>query len=382
MEKTFVLFPRSEDKMLIQCTKKLLTELKVKPASSSEENALFSWHANLLTINRRKTLVLMNDSNRYIIVLHGLKAIHLKKIDQLILQAIEETFRDEGVRDDVIEQYISQSKEVTFTTTKNRTLVARLTKACEAVDAFESELNTDKINQPALNMRVSRLLVGTGKNEYTNPNEVLYDDLTNLVGDRIFSSEALILHMKLKLENSNVWRRVIVPKNITFTELHQTLQIVFGWQDYHLHEFIIYKAKPKDLNKTMRSDDNSLPHIKLVSHEEVLQYDSVVPMKVETGEKLVDYLPAEITYTYDLGDNWQHSIVIEQMIDNYDKNHPTCLAGEGNAPPEDVGGEPGYEEFLKSIADPTHPEFWHMKQWGISQGYEEFDIEMINRKLS
>ncbi|MBM7606314.1 hypothetical protein JOC75_004362 [Metabacillus crassostreae] len=368
--------------MLIQCTKKLLTELMVKPASSSEENALFSWHANFLTINRRKTLVLMNDSNRYIIVLHGLKAIHLKKIDQLIVEAIEETFRDEGVRDDVIEQYISQSKEVTFTTTKNRTFVARLNKACDAVDAFESELNTDKINQSALNMRVSRLLVGNGKNEYTNPNEDLYDDLSNLVGDRIFSPEALILHMNLNLENSKVWRRVIVPKNITFTDLHQTLQIVFGWQDYHLHEFTIYKAKPRDLNKTMHSDDKSLPHTKLVSHEEALQYDSVVPMKLETGEKLVDYLPAEITYTYDFGDNWQHSIVIEQMIDNYDVNHPTCLAGEGNTPPEDVGGEPGYEEFLKIIADPTHPEFRHMKQWGISQGYEEFNIEMINRKLS
>ncbi|WP_226670453.1 plasmid pRiA4b ORF-3 family protein [Metabacillus litoralis] len=368
--------------MLIQCTKKLLTELKVKPALTSEENALFSWHANFLTINRRKTLVLMNDSNRYIIVLHGLKAAHIKKIDQFILQSIEETFRDEGVKDDVIEQYISQAKEVAFTTTKDRTHVARLNKACEAVAAFESELNLDKINQSALNKWVSRLIVGNGKNDYSSPNEDLYADLSNLVGNRIFSPEALILHVKLILENRHIWRRIVVPKNITFTDLHKTLQIVFGWQDCHLHEFTIYKAKPKDIDKMKHNDDNLMPVTKIVSHEEAFELESSVPVKFETGEKLVDYLPAEIEYTYDFGDVWQHSIVVEQMIDNYDVNHPTCLAGEGNAPPEDVGGEPGYEEFLKIIADPTHPEFRYIKQWGISQGYEDFDMEMINFKLS
>jgi hypothetical protein len=66
--------------MLIQCTKKLLSELKIETSLPlEEEDTLFSWHANMLTVNRRKTLVLMNDSNRYIIVLHGLKAKDPKK---------------------------------------------------------------------------------------------------------------------------------------------------------------------------------------------------------------------------------------------------------------------------------------------------------------
>jgi len=54
--------------MLIRCTKKLLDELKIKPNLELEEEPLFSWHANLLNINHRKTVVLVNDSNRYIIV--------------------------------------------------------------------------------------------------------------------------------------------------------------------------------------------------------------------------------------------------------------------------------------------------------------------------
>ena len=60
--------------MLIQCTKKLLGELEIKPVPSIEEAPLFSWHANIITVNRRKTVVLCNDSNRYIVVLYGLKA--------------------------------------------------------------------------------------------------------------------------------------------------------------------------------------------------------------------------------------------------------------------------------------------------------------------
>jgi hypothetical protein len=146
--------------MLIQCTKKLLSDLKVEPLKISEEEELFSWHANLITINRRKTLVLTNDSNRYVIILHGLKAKDLKKIDELIVQAIRETFQEEGIKDEVIEAYISQAKEVSFSTTKNRTLVARLNKACENAYYFEEYINQHSIHQPALSKHISRLLVG------------------------------------------------------------------------------------------------------------------------------------------------------------------------------------------------------------------------------
>src|SRR5699024_8237482 len=76
--------------MLIQCTKKLLDQLKIKPQAPPEieEEKLFSWHANLLTINRRKAVVLVNDSNRYVIVLYGLLARNFKKLDELIFEAI------------------------------------------------------------------------------------------------------------------------------------------------------------------------------------------------------------------------------------------------------------------------------------------------------
>jgi len=42
--------------MLIQCTKKLLDVIERKPVAYEEENLLFSWHADLITLNRRKTV--------------------------------------------------------------------------------------------------------------------------------------------------------------------------------------------------------------------------------------------------------------------------------------------------------------------------------------
>jgi hypothetical protein len=367
--------------MLIQCTKKLLAELKVETSEPSEEEALFSWHANMITLNRRKTLVLTNDSNRYIIVLHGLKAKDLKKIDELILSAISETLREEGIKDEVIEAYISQSNKFSFTTTKNRTLVARLNKACENTYYFGERIDQSKINQVTLSKWVSRLLVGNGKNTYTYPNQDLYRDLENLIGGSIFQSEAYVLHVKLELKNHNVWRRIIVPKQITFPDLHETLQIVFGWKDCHLHEFSILAGLPIDLERKKGKEEAQKPILNLVCDIEAFDYDNGIPMKLELGEKLLDYLPAEIIYKYDFGDGWEHRILIEKVIDNYELNYPNCVAGEGNTPPEDVGGEPGYEEFLKIIADPTHTDYAHMTRWGVGQGYKDFDIEMVNREL-
>ncbi|TYS17825.1 plasmid pRiA4b ORF-3 family protein [Rossellomorea vietnamensis] len=49
-------------------------------------------------------------------------------------------------------------------------------------------------------------------------------------------------------------------------------------------------------------------------------------------------------------------------------NYPVCTDGKGSAPPEDVGGEPGFEEFLRVINDKSHPENEHMAGWGEMQG--------------
>jgi Plasmid pRiA4b ORF-3-like protein len=59
----------------------------------------------------------------------------------------------------------------------------------------------------------------------------------------------------------------------------------------------------------------------------------------------------EISYVYDMGDNWQHRIMVEKLKGTEPGVlYPQFLGGERRCPPEDCGGLPGYCEFLENIA--------------------------------
>jgi len=61
-------------------------------------------------------------------------------------------------------------------------------------------------------------------------------------------------------------------------------------------------------------------------------------------------------YLYDFGDHWEHRMTVEQRHppDSILSASALCLAGANGAPPEDVGGAPGYAHFLKAILNPHH----------------------------
>jgi len=371
--------------MLIRCTKKLIVELKVEPESVEEENSLFSWHSNVIMVNRRKAVVLVNDHNRYAVVLYGLKAKDFKRFTEIALQGIRETLQRDGVSDKVIDKYLLHTDEVSITKTKDRTSVARMNKACDNAYFFDELWDVDSIVQPDLGIRVSRILVGDGKGSYILPNEKMYEDLTLFAGQPIFEVKAAILKVTLRLEKRQVWRRLVVPTNLSFNQLHQIVQTAFGWQDYHLHDFHVYGKEIAVGNHITEghNEKTQQPIIHLVCDEEAFSYPGEVDMKHEKGVKLSEYIPAceKMTYTYDFGDDWNHDIEVESMIENYEANYPVCLEGEGNTPPEDVGGEYGYEEFLTILATPDHPEHKHMVEWGRMQRYQDFAINYINMRL-
>lgn len=355
--------------MLIQCTKKLLDELKIKPDSVKYEKPLFCWHANLIMINRRKTVVLMNDSNLYRIVLHGLKAKDFKSLDLLIVKAICNTLMDECITADIVGQFINGSPTVIYAKTKDKATVARLNKACDDVHFFGRQIETSTIIQSHVSRLASNSLAGIGANEYIRPNEALYKDLETFSGKKIFSCQAVELKVTLDLRNYNVWRKVIVPYNITFKELHNVLQVVFDWRDYHLHDYYLF--------------DGERPIVNLVCSDDAFEYPGDAPMIEEKNIKLSEYIPkySRIKYCYDFGDNWEHYITVEGMLEDYKHNYPVCIAGEGNTPPEDVGGESGYDEFIEAISDPKHPEHIAMLNWSKIQLYEDFSIDSVNRRL-
>jgi hypothetical protein len=313
--------------MLIQCTKKLLDELQTKPTLTIVEQPLFSWYANLITVNRRKTVVLCNDKNRYIVVLHGLKAKDLKNIGALIVAAIRETLLAECIKSEIVENFVDSSAKVAFTKTKDRSMVAKMNKACDTAQFYTKKFTNESITQIDVGLTSSAYPVRVLNKDNYNPSTAMFKDLEIFGVAPIFRCKALQIKVTLDIENHEVWRKAIVPSNITFTQLHDIIQIIFDWHDYHLHDFYIFYGEDAIVN--------------LVCNDEALEYDNDIKMMLETGIRLSEYVPeyTRIKYTYDFGDNWEHYIEVEKVIDEYDKSYPICLEAVGNAPPEDVGGE-------------------------------------------
>ena len=165
-----------------------------------------------------------------------------------------------------------------------------------------------------------------------------------------------------------IWRRVQVPGNLTLAKLHDVIQLCMGWTDTHLHQFMIGRNLygPTDLN-----DDWS----------EVKALD-------ESAFRLCD-LEAEMRkrciYEYDFGDGWQHEIEIEKVISPAEKSseYPVLLAGVRACPPEDIGGVPGYENFLEVMNDPQSEDYAEMLRWYGSETFDPdfFEMAEINKIL-
>ncbi|HEX8936545.1 MAG TPA: plasmid pRiA4b ORF-3 family protein [Pseudonocardiaceae bacterium] len=78
--------------------------------------------------------------------------------------------------------------------------------------------------------------------------------------------------------------------------------------------------------------------------EEQVRLDEVL---VEIGDRLF--------YTYDFGDDWQHSIRLEAIVCHEDSAlRAVCTAGRRPGPAEDCGGVYGYELIAAARCRDSH----------------------------
>jgi Plasmid pRiA4b ORF-3-like protein len=171
------------------------------------------------------------------------------------------------------------------------------------------------------------------------------------------------LKITLKDVRPPIWRRVQVSSGITLGKLHRIIQDVMGWTNSHLHSFLIQGV---EYGQPMPEYDFE------VRNEQRTKLSQVV-----TGEKF------KFLYTYDMGDSWEHEILVEKVLPVEAKvRYPVCLTGKRACPPEDCGGVCGYSEFLSAIRQPEHPEHEAMLEWvGGEFDSESFDLDAVNRLL-
>jgi hypothetical protein len=139
-----------------------------------------------------------------------------------------------------------------------------------------------------------------------------------------------------------VWRRVLVPATIRLNRLDRVIQAAMGWTNSHLHMFI------------HPSGHYGVPDLDFPLHDE--RRTTLRDLAAQQGETF--------RYEYDLGDGWEHEIVLEQLLTaEPGGRYPTCLDGARACPPEDSGGVHGYADLIESLADPLHPEHQHLLEW-------------------
>ena len=165
--------------MLISCTKKLADALKIKvfEVVPIRRNPLFEWHANLFVYQRRKGVIVMNNLTRYSVVLYGLKAEHFKKFNELVLSAIEQTFRAEGFSDEVISNYMRTSSHMIYAKSSDRSILGQINDVLYMMEYhMEDYLPTESVYMIELSKKMSRTPMGKHI-KYTYPIDMLQEEL-------------------------------------------------------------------------------------------------------------------------------------------------------------------------------------------------------------
>jgi hypothetical protein len=162
-----------------------------------------------------------------------------------------------------------------------------------------------------------------------------------------------------------IWRRILAWEDTTLSQLHTILQIIMGWEDYHLHDFIIGRR-----HFSVPDPDDELYERKVIDESRVRLAE--VASKVGT----------QFMYLYDFGDGWEHELLLEAiLLPEPETRYPMCIGGKRSAPPEDVGGTHGYERYLAALADPEHEEHEDLLQWRGPFDPEMFSLAQVNQAL-
>jgi Plasmid pRiA4b ORF-3-like protein len=169
----------------------------------------------------------------------------------------------------------------------------------------------------------------------------------------------VIVQIKIKLlgvTKPPVWRRLQVRADTRLDQLHEIFQAAFGWEDYHMHVF------------SFGEEEFGIPDSELGFEDE---------SRVTLGE-LITGVDDRFRYTYDFGDDWEHQVLVEDLLDaDPETDYPILVAAKGACPPEDCGGPWGYANLRQILADPGHNEHQDMLEWLGLDDASEFDAATV-----
>jgi hypothetical protein len=179
-----------------------------------------------------------------------------------------------------------------------------------------------------------------------------------------------VVRLKITLADTEppIWRRVEAAADMTLKDLHSVIQAAMGWDNAHLYLFRVGRET--------------------IAGPGLGGGGFGMPRAIGAGRVRLDDLAARgvkrFAYEYDMGDSWQHRLEIEKLLAaDPAASYPRLIDGAMHCPPEDIGGIPGFFEFLEAMADPKHPDHEDRLDWhGGAFDPTALDRDRIDKALA
>lgn len=154
------------------------------------------------------------------------------------------------------------------------------------------------------------------------------------------SFEGKIYQLKIHILDVSpmVWRRLLVRDDTNIAQLHGIIQLLMGWENAHLHCFVIYgKEYGISYSGGMGFSDD--------------------PQKILLRD--FQFRPKDkFRYDYNFHVDWKVQIRVEKIIAPViGKNYPYCVAGNNAAPPETTFGIDAFTQIRELFRVPSYDLF-------------------------
>jgi hypothetical protein len=163
------------------------------------------------------------------------------------------------------------------------------------------------------------------------------------------------LRLELSGVSPRVWRVLRVPVSLRLDDLHQAIQAVMGWGDFHPHVFEVgerdYGPRP---DEDENDDDGELKEKSAWAGE-----DSELSVA-----KALEESPEGMTYLYDFAEDWRVRITLESESDTASAAQVACIGGEHGGPQQELGATEAFSiewanqrlaKALRPLATPDQP---------------------------
>src|SRR5271157_1453057 len=116
-----------------------------------------------------------------------------------------------------------------------------------------------------------------------------------------------------------VWRRFLVSSKTNLADLHEILQVAFGWSGFYRYEFLVH-------GKTFGCSAGDARSVCLADFQ------------LHPSERF--------RYRYNFFVFWECDLRLEAILPHQGElAHPRCVGGRGPAPDENDGGAWGYQQL-------------------------------------